>query len=129
MAGCTSRRTSPIGGGTRPSRIGLLDNRIASQSCRAGGAQSCPRRRTPQRTPQPARLSGGGACWSTWTNPTLAARTPSLVHVDQGAPRRTLIDRLVHHSEIISIEGESYRKREVEADKKVTATRRRKRRS
>ena len=40
-----------------------------------------------------------------------------------------LIDRLVHHSEIISIEGESYRKREAEADKEATATRRRKKRS
>ena len=30
-----------------------------------------------------------------------------------------LIDRLTHHSEIISIEGESYRKREAEADKKA----------
>lgn len=40
-----------------------------------------------------------------------------------------LIDRLVHHSEIISIEGESYRRREAEADKEATATRRRRRRS
>ena len=40
-----------------------------------------------------------------------------------------LIDRLVHHSEIISIEGESYRRREAEADKEATATRRRKKRS
>jgi DNA replication protein DnaC len=40
-----------------------------------------------------------------------------------------LIDRLVHHSEIISIEGESYRKREAEAAKEETATRRRKKRS
>lgn len=83
MAGCTSVRTPRLAGGARSSRIGLLDHRIALQSCQAGGAQSCPRRRTPQRTPQPARLSGGGARWSTWTNPTLAARTPSLVHVDQ----------------------------------------------
>jgi len=37
-----------------------------------------------------------------------------------------LIDRLVHHSEIISIEGESYRKREAEQNKEETATRRRK---
>jgi len=40
-----------------------------------------------------------------------------------------LIDRLVHHSEIISIEGESYRRREAEADKEATATRRRRKRS
>ncbi len=40
-----------------------------------------------------------------------------------------LIDRLVHHSEIISIEGESYRKREAELAKEATATRRRKKRS
>ncbi len=40
-----------------------------------------------------------------------------------------LIDRLVHHSEIISIEGESYRKREAEAAKNTTATRRQKRRA
>jgi DNA replication protein DnaC len=39
-----------------------------------------------------------------------------------------LIDRLVHHSEIISIEGESYRKREAEQAKEATATRRRKKR-
>ena len=37
-----------------------------------------------------------------------------------------LIDRLVHHSEIISIEGASYRKREAEQTKEETATRRRK---
>jgi DNA replication protein DnaC len=37
-----------------------------------------------------------------------------------------LIDRLVHHSEIISIEGESYRKREAALAKEDTATRRRK---
>src|SRR5437773_582901 len=30
-----------------------------------------------------------------------------------------LIDRLTHHSEIITVEGESYRKREAEADKKA----------
>ncbi len=40
-----------------------------------------------------------------------------------------LIDRLVHHSEIISIEGESYRRREAEAAKEATETRRRKKRS
>lgn len=40
-----------------------------------------------------------------------------------------LIDRLVHHSEIISIEGESYRKREAELTKEATETRRRKKRS
>jgi DNA replication protein DnaC len=40
-----------------------------------------------------------------------------------------LIDRLVHHSEIISIEGESYRRREAEIAKDVTETRRRKKRS
>ena len=40
-----------------------------------------------------------------------------------------LIDRLVHHSEIISIEGESYRKREAELSKDATETRRRKKRS
>lgn len=40
-----------------------------------------------------------------------------------------LIDRLVHHSEIISIEGESYRKREAAEAKEATATRRRKKRS
>lgn len=34
----------------------------------------------------------------------------------------------VHHSEIISIEGESYRKREAEAAKEATETRRRKKR-
>ncbi len=39
-----------------------------------------------------------------------------------------LIDRLVLHSEVISIEGESYRRLEAEADKEATATRRRKRR-
>lgn len=89
MAGCTSHHTPRLGGGARPSRIGLLDNRIALQYCQAGSAQSCPRRRTPQRTPQHSRLSGGGASWSTWTNPTLAARTPSLAHVDQGDPRRS----------------------------------------
>jgi hypothetical protein len=38
-------------------------------------------------------------------------------------------DRLVHHSEIISIEGESYRKREAEQSKEATETRRRKKRS
>ena len=37
-----------------------------------------------------------------------------------------LIDRLVHHSEIISIEGESYRKRDAEVAKKATAGRRKK---
>jgi DNA replication protein DnaC len=40
-----------------------------------------------------------------------------------------LIDRLVHHAEIISIEGESYRKREAEQTKEATETRRRKKRS
>ncbi len=40
-----------------------------------------------------------------------------------------LFDRHVHHSEIISIEGESSRKREAEADKEATATRRRRTRS
>jgi DNA replication protein DnaC len=40
-----------------------------------------------------------------------------------------LIDRLVHHSEIISIEGESYRRREAEIAKDATETRRRKKRS
>ena len=40
-----------------------------------------------------------------------------------------LIDRLVHHSEIISVEGESYRKREAEVSKEATETRRRKKRS
>jgi len=29
-----------------------------------------------------------------------------------------LIDRLVHHADILAIEGESYRRREAEADKK-----------
>jgi DNA replication protein DnaC len=29
-----------------------------------------------------------------------------------------LIDRLVHHADVIAIEGESYRRREAEADKK-----------
>jgi DNA replication protein DnaC len=37
-----------------------------------------------------------------------------------------LIDRLVHHAEIISIEGQSYRKREAERAKEAAATRRRK---
>lgn len=40
-----------------------------------------------------------------------------------------LIDRLVHHSEIISIEGESYLKREATLAKEATETRRRKKRS
>ncbi|HEX5629948.1 MAG TPA: IS21-like element helper ATPase IstB [Usitatibacteraceae bacterium] len=40
-----------------------------------------------------------------------------------------LIDRLIHHSEIISIEGESYRKREAETAKEETATRRKKKRA
>jgi DNA replication protein DnaC len=40
-----------------------------------------------------------------------------------------LIDRLVHHSEIISFVGESYRKREAELAKEETTTRRRRRRS
>ena len=40
-----------------------------------------------------------------------------------------LIDRLVHHSEIISIVGESYRKREAAEAKEATATRRRKKRA
>jgi DNA replication protein DnaC len=39
-----------------------------------------------------------------------------------------LIDRLVHHSEIISIEGESYRKREAQLSKEATETRRRRKR-
>ena len=29
-----------------------------------------------------------------------------------------LIDRLVHHADVIAIEGDSYRRREAEADKK-----------
>ena len=33
--------------------------------------------------------------------------------------RRRLIDRLTHHAEIISIEGESYRKREAEQAQKA----------
>jgi DNA replication protein DnaC len=37
-----------------------------------------------------------------------------------------LIDRLVHHSEIITIEGDSYRKREAEAAKSAASARRRK---
>ncbi len=40
-----------------------------------------------------------------------------------------LIDRLAHHSEIISIEGESYRKREAALTREATETRRRKKRS
>ena len=40
-----------------------------------------------------------------------------------------LIDRLVHHAEVIAIEGESYRRREAEHAKEATATRRRKKRS
>jgi DNA replication protein DnaC len=32
--------------------------------------------------------------------------------------RRRLIDRLTHHAEIISIDGESYRKREAEQAQK-----------
>jgi DNA replication protein DnaC len=30
-----------------------------------------------------------------------------------------LIDRTVHHADVIAIEGESYRRREAEADKKT----------
>jgi DNA replication protein DnaC len=45
------------------------------------------------------------------------------------ASTTALIDRLVHHSEIISIEGESYRRREAEIAKDATETHRRKKRS
>jgi DNA replication protein DnaC len=30
-----------------------------------------------------------------------------------------LIDRTVHHADVIAIEGDSYRRREAEADKKI----------
>ena len=36
-----------------------------------------------------------------------------------------LIDRLAHHADVIAIEGESYRRREAEADKKSRRTKKR----
>ena len=90
MAGCTSRRTSRLGGGAWPSRIARLRDRIAPQSCQPGGAQSCPRRRTPQRTPQPAharrtprpgprgparRAPRRPPRWSTWTRNYIGAKS------------------------------------------------------
>jgi DNA replication protein DnaC len=59
--------------------------------------------------------------------------TNRLCRVADHLPQRRLHHRphhrLVHHSEIISIEGESYRKREAELAKEETTTRRRKKRS
>ncbi len=55
--------------------------------------------------------------------------TSNLAFKDWPTCTTALIDRLVHHSEIISIEGESYRKREAEQSKEATETRRREERS
>ncbi len=35
-----------------------------------------------------------------------------------------LIDRIVHHADVIAIEGDSYRRREAEADKKTRRSKR-----
>jgi hypothetical protein len=76
MAGCTSRRTSRLGGGAWLSVVARMRDRIAPQSCQPGGAQSCPRRRTPQRTPQAAPPQARPARWSAWTSASSPRRPP-----------------------------------------------------
>lgn len=59
---------TPRGGwrGRGTNFAGLRDSR-RPQSCQVGGAQSCPRRRTPQRTPLATPAAASPRCWSTWT--------------------------------------------------------------
>ena len=47
-----------LSGGAKPSRHARLRHRIASQSCHPGGAQPCPRRRTPRLTGVNAPICG-----------------------------------------------------------------------
>src|SRR5439155_3976055 len=68
-----------------------------------------------------------GACWASsrgpWRHPTIGLRRcnlpPLSVPATYGTPCAVaLIDRLTHHAEIISIDGQSYRKREAEQAQK-----------
>jgi hypothetical protein len=78
---------------------------------------------------RPAGLPKGWVRRSSGAEQQLRYAANSFVALFSNAACTTaLIDRLVHHSEIISIEGESYRKREAALAKEDTATRRRKKR-
>jgi len=86
----TSFVTGTAEGGATDSahRFGHLRSEPRAQSCKSGDPQSCPRRRTPQRTPQTASAPRGDVCRHVERH---CAEGHGLVRTDQLMERRWLV--------------------------------------